>query len=260
MTDKPKVLVVDDEGVITDAARKILGGEGFSVRTVADGEKALPLLPEDTPDIAFLDLMLPGISGLDLLERIKRDYPEMVVIMMTGYSTLDTAITFLKNGAFDFLPKPFAYEELLSTARRALAYLQLRAEARTATCIKKTAGRYVLGSNSWAIANPDGSASLGVTDLFLSMVGPIESIELPPVNYEIRQGSQLAQVLTRDELRHTVWAALSGRVIEINPDVQTLCEPSGGDAAGKNWLVRIIPENLESESMNLAADTAGRCA
>jgi glycine cleavage system H lipoate-binding protein len=92
------------------------------------------------------------------------------------------------------------------------------------------------------------------------MVGPVESIELPPVNYEIRQGSQLAQVLTRDELRHTVWAALSGRVIETNSENQDLCESSGGHAAGKNWLVKIIPENLESESLNLAAENADQGA
>jgi DNA-binding response OmpR family regulator len=258
MTEKPKILVVDDESVIIDAARKILSVEGFTVRTALDGERALPLLPAETPDIAFLDLMLPGISGLDLLDRIKRDYPDMVVVMMTGYSTLDTAITFLKNGAFDYLPKPFAYEELLSTARRAYRFIELRREAKTGIPAKKPAGRYVLGSNSWAIANPDGSASLGVTDLFLRMVGPVEAVELPPVNYEIRQGSQLAQVQTRDELRHTVWAALSGRVIEINPNAQSLIELSGNEPAGKNWFVRIIPENLESESLNLAAETVGQ--
>ncbi len=253
MAEKPKILVVDDETVITDAAKKILGAEGFTVLATADAERAMLLLPSELPEIAFLDLMLPGLSGLELLERIKHDYPKMVVIMMTGYSTLDNAISFLRSGAFDYLPKPFEYEELLSTAQRASRFISLRTAIGTSAPGGKTAPRHLLGINSWAQTKPDGTVLLGITDTFRQMIGRIENIELPALNDEIRQGSLLAYVVAQDELRHAVWSALSGRIVELNPAMQPDCELVRRDPMGEGWLVRILPDNLENELLNLSS-------
>lgn len=257
MTEKPKILVVDDETVIISAARKILGAEGFDVLAAPDAEQAMLLLPSELPKIAFIDLMLPGLSGLELLEWIKREYPQLVVVMMTGYSTLDNAISFLKSGAFDYLPKPFEYEELLSTAQRACRFISLRTAIRLDAAGDKGTPIYVLGVNSWAQVNRDGTAHLGITDVLSQILGPIENVELPAINDEIRQGSLLAHVLTRDGLRHTVWSALSGRVIELNGVVETDCESVQRDPMGEGWLVRITPEDLENELGNLSARSRG---
>lgn len=252
MSGKAKILVVDDEAVITGAARKILGAEGFEVFTAADAEKALDLLPSVLPEVAFLDLMLPGLSGLDLLGRIRQEFPNTVVIMMTGYSTLENAIAFLQSGAFDYLPKPFGYEELLSTAQRASRFSALRTEL-SLNPAPSGAPRYLLGMNFWAQAVRDGTVRLGVTGVFSRVLGPIDSIELPELNDEIRQGSLLAHVVARDELRHTVWSALSGRVVELNPRVEKDCDSVQQDPTGEGWLVRIVPEDLENELGNLSA-------
>jgi glycine cleavage system H protein len=107
--------------------------------------------------------------------------------------------------------------------------------------------------NSWAQADRGGTVRLGVTGIFSGVLGPIDNIELPEVNDEIRQGSLLAHVVTRDELRHAVWSALSGRVLELNPAIEKDCEAVQRDPSGEGWLVRIVPEDLEGELGNLSA-------
>ena len=253
MAGKPKILVVDDETVITDAARKILGAEGFAVLTAPDAETAMLLLPSESPEIAFLDLMLPGISGMELLERIQDDYPRTVVVMMTGYSTLDNAISFLKNGAFDYLPKPFEFQELLSTAQRASRFSALLPLAGPPPHVGEIPPRYLLGMNSWARRVEDGTVLLGITGLFGQVLERIENIELPALNEEVRQGSLLARLETVDQLRHAVWSPLGGRVAELNPAVQRDCDSARRDPLGEGWLVRIVPDNFEVELTNLSA-------
>ncbi|MGD0308557.1 MAG: response regulator [Acidobacteriota bacterium] len=254
MAEQPKILVVDDEAVITGAAEKILRAEGFRVRGTADAEMALTMFRVDPPDIALVDLMLPGLSGLELLNIVRREYPQTVVIMMTGYSMLDNAIVFLKCGAFDFIPKPFTFEEMLSAVQRAGRFIALRAADRRVGSEAASPHRYQLGISSWAKADQDGTALLGITNLFGQLVGRISRVELPSVNDEVRQGGPLAQVVAQDEMRHTAWSALSGRIIAVNHFAQEIREPPNGDPLGDSWLVRIIPDNLESEMMNLSIE------
>jgi DNA-binding response OmpR family regulator len=212
----------------------------------------MALIPSELPEIAFLDLMLPGLSGMELLDRIRRDYPHMVVVMMTGYSTLDNAISFLKNGAFDYLPKPFEYQELVSAARRACQIASLPTEARLSPRGDRAVPCYLLGMNSWAGRKADDAVLLGITELFGRVIGRIEGIELPLVHEEVRQGSLLARLTTEDELRHAVWAALSGRVVDVNPAVERDCDLVRRDPMGEGWLVRIVPDNLEIELTHLS--------
>jgi CheY-like chemotaxis protein/glycine cleavage system H lipoate-binding protein len=256
MAEQPKILVVDDEAVITGAAEKILRAEGFRVQGAADAEMALKLFRSDPPDIALVDLKLPGLSGLELLNIVRRDYSQTVVIMMTGYSMLDNAIVFLKCGAFDFIPKPFTFEELLSAVQRAGRFIALRAADCRGGSEAASPHRYRLGISSWAKADPDGTALLGITNLFGQLVGRISHVDLPSVNDELRQGGPLAQVVAQDEMKHTAWSALSGRIIAVNPLAQETREPPNSDPLGDSWLVRIIPDNLESEIMNLSSESS----
>lgn len=126
MTDRVRILVVDDEQVILDSAKKILAPEGFSVMTALDAETALQALPAHSPHIMITDLVLPGASGMKLLEKALEYDPRLVVILTTGYSTIDNAIAALKHGAFEFLPKPFTCEELLACVARARQALDSR--------------------------------------------------------------------------------------------------------------------------------------
>ncbi len=126
MTAPLRVLVVDDEQVILDSAKKILAPEGVSVLTALDAETALKVLTAESPDILITDLVLPGASGMMLLESALAHDPDLIVILTTGYSTVENAVAALKHGAFEFLPKPFTCEELVASVGRARQAIESR--------------------------------------------------------------------------------------------------------------------------------------
>ena len=251
MKERLSILSIDDETVILDSIRKILSAEGFAVRTSPDAESALAALRTQPPDIALIDLKLPVLSGMELLEIIRTEFPHVAVIMMTGYSTPENAVAALHNGAFDFLPKPFAFEELLSAVRRAGRFVSLPEELR-APGFRVDAGQlYQLGMCAWARVERDDTALVGITSLWQQIVGEIVQVELPTLHHQIQQGNRLGELAASDLFRHTIWSALSGRVIERNQEVESDPSLLNRDPWGRGWLVRIIPNNLKSELANL---------
>ncbi|MGC9520436.1 MAG: response regulator transcription factor [Anaerolineae bacterium] len=120
------VLIVDDEAAERITLGEVLRLEGYQVALAASGEQALSMAREQSPpyDIAILDLRLPGIDGLQVLDGIRQISDETIVILITGYGTLETAISALRKGAYDFLLKPCPVEEVLSAVHRALSELK----------------------------------------------------------------------------------------------------------------------------------------
>lgn len=102
-----KILVVDDESIIRDNLERILTEESYTVVTVPTGEKALSVLEENDLDVMLLDLNLPDISGLEVLQKAKELDPELMVIIITGYASVESAVKALKLGAYDYIKKPF---------------------------------------------------------------------------------------------------------------------------------------------------------
>ena len=123
-----RILVVDDEKVVLAGCEKILGEAGYQVKTTLSAKQALDILKEDPFDIVITDIKMPEISGMELLKTIKRDYPEITVIVITGYSTVETAVDAMKLGAFDYLPKPFTSDQVVLVIKRALERRTLLAE------------------------------------------------------------------------------------------------------------------------------------
>ena len=165
MTGRLKVLVVDDEQVILDSARKILGSD-LQVLTAPDAETALRMLSSEAPDIVVSDLVLPGASGMSLLESALEHDPGLVIILTTGFSTVENAVAALKHGAFDFLPKPFTCDELLSSVARASRAVlgRLNLTARGAGGVRH--GEFHLGVQTWARPERDGTVLLDGQSLF----------------------------------------------------------------------------------------------
>jgi two-component system, sensor histidine kinase and response regulator len=114
------VLVIDDEVGMREGCRRALTPHGIRVSTAEHGAEGLRKLREQQFDLVLLDAMMPGMSGLELLEHIHEHDPDVICIMITGYATVDLAAQAMKQGAHDFLPKPFTTEELLTTVRRGL--------------------------------------------------------------------------------------------------------------------------------------------
>jgi putative nucleotidyltransferase with HDIG domain len=123
-----KILVVDDEDMIRDLCYDILSAEGYLVSTVSNGTKALEELNHASVDLLLTDIRMPGISGLELYERVKAKTQDIVTIFITGHGTLDTAIESLVRGVDGFLLKPFTQEELLSAVDLAINRSRLQKE------------------------------------------------------------------------------------------------------------------------------------
>jgi signal transduction histidine kinase len=129
MSDGPTVLIIDDEEVVRDSCAHILKKGNYRVETAENGEKGLQMVEDMRPDMVFVDLKMPGISGMEVLDRLQELDPTIIPIVITGYATIDTAVEAMKRGAYDFLPKPFGADELRLITRRGLEKRRLLLEA-----------------------------------------------------------------------------------------------------------------------------------
>src|SRR5271154_1965013 len=123
-----RILIVDDEEVLRDVLEAVLRREGFQVVLASSGEEALSKLDGEEIDLVILDIMLPGISGIDTLRSIRVSNPHLPVIIITAYSSIDGAIQAMKHGAFHYIPKPFKNEEVVLTVNKALEQRRLSRE------------------------------------------------------------------------------------------------------------------------------------
>jgi two-component system response regulator PilR (NtrC family) len=124
------ILVVDDEEILQDVLGLLLRKEGFRPIAARTGEEAMLLYDKDPIDLVLLDVMLPGMSGMDVLRQIRLRDPDQVVIVITAYSSIEGAIEAMRQGAFHYIPKPFKNEEVLLTIRKGLEQRRLTQENR----------------------------------------------------------------------------------------------------------------------------------
>jgi two-component system phosphate regulon sensor histidine kinase PhoR len=215
-TEKPRVLVVDDERMIRDACERILVRMGCDVVKASQGEEALNFLKESAFSVVLLDLMMPGIEGLKVLNVIRQFWPDTMVIVITGYATLETAIEAMKRGAYGFIPKPFKGGELRTMVSRAIERTQLledvrRMEQEQRRTLKdldaeKSRARSIVLAlpDGVAVTDPEGIVVL-VNPAFLRLVGldpdtgPGQPLEAYVSNPELcRQVEQVAKGLVRN--------------------------------------------------------------
>ncbi len=170
----PRILVVDDEARIREACKQVLEGCGYEVSLASGGLQALGRIPAEHFDIILLDLMMPEISGFEVLAKVKTLDPDTVVIVITGYATLEHSVDAMKKGAFDFIPKPFTPDHLRVTVAKAIEYTRAlwdiadtRSRLRTMVNHISDGVMCTNHQNRVALANP----------AFLRMIGcPVESM------------------------------------------------------------------------------------
>jgi len=131
MPDQVNILVIDDEQIMRDGCSRILSKDGWTVICAENGNKGLEEIkgrPENI-DVILLDLMMPGMSGMEVLDHIRTIDPNLLVIVITGYATVESAVEAMKKGAYDFIPKPFTPDQLRIVVRRALEKRTFQKEA-----------------------------------------------------------------------------------------------------------------------------------
>ena len=120
MDTRRKVLIVDDERDMLTNCTRILRRCGYECLTAETSEQGLALVHTVQPDVVLVDLRMPGKSGIDIVKTVKSQYPHIEVVLMTAYATIETAVDAIKQGAFDYLPKPFTADQLQAVIQRTL--------------------------------------------------------------------------------------------------------------------------------------------
>ena len=138
---QPKILIIDDELGIREGTKRALTPQGFSVDTAEDGDQGLRKIEANPYDLVLLDVMMPGFSGIDLLSYIRRHDPDLVCIIITGYATVELAVRAIKQGAYDFLTKPFSVDDLMLAVNQGLERRRLSLETKRLQAIEAEARR-----------------------------------------------------------------------------------------------------------------------
>ena len=264
MNQQFDILIVENEQVIVEAARKILIPEGFVIDEASSSEMALEKLQQNSYKIIISDLMLPRISGIDLIKKVNSTTPDIPIIIITGYAMLENAVKCFKVGAFDFIPKPFDIEELLGVVHRAMKHGDILRQSLEKNSKNKSTETsaipnsktsqiqcYFLGKHSCAKLDTDGVIIVCVGETFPGRMGIIQQVELPSINAEVLQGNLCVRIISEDQLIHTVWAPVSGKVVEVNSEIEKNPNLINKDPFKHGWLIKIIPTNLQSELENL---------
>jgi two-component system cell cycle sensor histidine kinase/response regulator CckA len=143
MSYVPKILIVDDDPRMSDSLRILLGSEGYEMQTRHNGREALEAVSKNDFDLVLLDLVLPDMKGMEIMDHINRQEPEIFVIVITGHASSESAIDSLKRGAFDYIRKPFEHEELSKAVKNALKQKALiRERKRAQEALRKSEERY----------------------------------------------------------------------------------------------------------------------
>jgi DNA-binding NtrC family response regulator len=129
MSEK-RIMIIDDEEHIGQSCQELLGEEGYEVVPFTQPREGLKRLKEEAFDLLLLDLKMPDADGMDVLQEVKRDYPDLIVIIITGYATVDTAVQSMKMGVFDYVAKPFTPDELITAVAKAFEHQRLLTENR----------------------------------------------------------------------------------------------------------------------------------
>jgi CheY-like chemotaxis protein len=268
---KARILAVDDEAIVLESFRKILVLAGFNVDTVETGKEALGLIRNHEYDFVFTDLKMPEMDGLDVVKAVKHVRPDIDVVMITGYATIDSAVDAMKFGAMDYVQKPFTADELVEFANLLLIRRQDRIEKQRKPklhlvtpssgssveprTVNVPAGLFISPAHSWVCLCRDGYLLVGLDDFALKILGEVDEVRPPQVGKKVKKGESLFDVVSGS---HTVsfTSPVSGTVASVNeallddPDL-LLREPYD-----RGWFCGIEPANLGEElhSMRIGAE------
>lgn len=269
---KARILAVDDEPIILDSFRKILVVAGYSIDTVEKGREALGLILKRDYDFVFTDLKMPEMDGLEVTKAVKHLRPDIDVIVITGYASIETAVETMKFGAMDYVQKPFTEDELIAFFNKSLIKRRDRIEREMKPTVRLVtpstkesgsqhefnvpAGIFVSRNHTWVNVEMNGIARVGIDDFVRKIVKRIDKVELPKRNKEVRKGDLLFSIKHNS---HTIdiTSPISGKVTLVNAEHQEHPDLIAMSPFERSWMCCIDPSNLTEDlrSLKIGADT-----
>jgi CheY-like chemotaxis protein/glycine cleavage system H lipoate-binding protein len=233
--DKPKarILAVDDEKIILDSFRKILVLAGYSIDTVEKGSEALGLIRKNDYDFVFTDLKMPEMDGVEVTRAVKHLRPDIDVIVITGYASIETAVETVRFGAMDYVEKPFTEDELLRFVKTALIKRQAgleknmrhkirlivpgTGESKSRFELNVPAGIFVSKQHAWAKIESNGTVRIGPDDLVRKIFEKIDHVALPETQQQIEKGETLFSLKFGD-FSLNIPSPVSGKITSVNSE------------------------------------------
>ena len=245
MSYKANVLVVDDEQVVCNSCRKILRHEGHNVQIALNGREALKKVEEDKYDVLIADWKMPEIDGMEVLRIVKKNHPDIVLIMITGYPSVGSAVKAMRLGVSNYLPKPFSPEILNEALDKALSERK-----------NQRKDLFYYQNYIWAKVLENGILRIGVNNLFRERIGDILYVDLPFNRTVLEQERLCIRILTSDKQVHKLYVPIRGRVIKTNYEINFKTDLINKDPFGKGWIAEIQPSHLKDDLQKWAGDTS----
>ena len=259
---KARILCVDDESIILDSFRRILVLDGYCVDTVENGKEALGLIQTHSYDFVFTDLKMPEMDGLEVTKSVKHFRPDIDVVIITGFATVETAVECMKFGAMDYVQKPFTEDELLEFVKKLLIKREDRINKTLKpkvhiTHLKETIGSktpefqipggvFISEGHCWANISEEGTVKVGIDDFAKKIIGKIDTIGLPNLGMILKKGQALFTI-QQGQRSISFKSPVSGKVKEINKFVNEELEGLNITTYDLNWICEIDAEELDSE-------------
>src|SRR3990172_7296927 len=257
-----KILCVDDEPVILDSFRIILVLDGYSVDTVENGKDALGLIQKHHYDFVFTDLKMPVMDGVEVTKSVKHLRPDIDVIIITGYATVESAVECMKYGAMDYIQKPFTENELLDMTKKFVIRRNDRIQKELKPRVHVThlpsavgllssefaipGGVFISEGHTWASMEEDGTVKVGMDDFAKKFIGRIDDIETPNLGMNVKKGQPLFYV--KQGYRTIPFnAPVSGRVAKVNSALKRDLKALDMTPYGENWVCTVDAEDLDSD-------------
>jgi CheY-like chemotaxis protein/glycine cleavage system H lipoate-binding protein len=263
---KARILCVDDESVLLDSFRRILVLDGYCVDTVEKGSEALGLIQTHSYDFVFTDLKMPEMDGLEVTKSVKHLRPDIDVVIITGFATVETAVDCMKFGAMDYVQKPFTEDELLEFVKKLLIKREDRiiktlkpkvhitnlkeAIASATPEFQIPGGVFISEGHCWANVNEEGTVKVGLDDFAKKIIGKIDSIGLPNLGMVVKKGQSLFTI-NQGQKSISLKSPISGKVKEINKFINQELDALNLTPYDINWVCEIDADELDSELPSL---------
>ena len=259
---KARILCVDDEEVILGSFRKILVLDGYSVDTVETGQEALGLIQKHHYDFLFTDLKMPMMDGVEVCKSVKHLRPDIDVIIITGYASVETAVETMKYGALDYVQKPFTEDELIAFVKKSLIKRQDKIQKQLKPKVHIThmpasddftknefsipGGVFIAKNHTWVSMNQEGIAKVGIDDFAKKLVGKISSVELPNLGMNVKAGQPLFTI-KQGNRTITFNSPVTGKVSQVNTLLKDNIDALDVTPYERNWICALDAENLDNE-------------